>query len=540
MKAERLIVGANLQPLEDAPPADALAISGGRIVAIGSISEIQDLRGSGTEVVDVGGATLMPAFTDSHTHFKRASAVLAYFINFDEVEPKSIGDVTEAVRRKAAELGPGAWVQGDSLAPSRLEEKRFPDRRELDDAAPDNPVVLRSVGRHVVAANSSALAAAGITRDTEAPQGGRIDREESGEPNGVLHEQAQLRLDANAADTVIPNLTVDDRLRALSHGVGVLNGFGIAAIHELPRDPDQISDWLQLREREDPRVRIRFYIRGLAAQTKLEYMLGLGLRGGFGDDWIRITGVKISIDGSDSYRNAMVYEPYAGEPDNYGLQRVPDGDLFEAVRLAHAARFPVAIHAIGQRAVDLALDAFAALDVSAEDRSAMRHRIEHAYLPEHDNQLQRMADLGLILSTQPGFLYADGDAWPDLFGDEECNGWLPLARAVDLGMHIQLNSDYPCSPLDPFIAVQTAATRTTRGGKVIDPDQAISVRQALQMMTAAPAWTAFEEHWRGRLRPGYAADLVLLDRDPLAVHPSELTSLRVLSTIVDGRTVHEA
>jgi predicted amidohydrolase YtcJ len=540
MKADCVIENARVQTLGDPPNPGlhAIAITAGRIVALGSNRDIADLVGPDTERIDAQGAALLPAFTDSHTHFKRASALLAYFINFDEVLPSSVADVVAVVHDRSGDLPKGEWIQGDSLNPLHLQESRFPTRDELDTAAPDHPVVLRSVGRHVVAANSLALSLADITRETPDPEGGRIDRDPAGNPTGVLHEQAQLRLDANSADTVIPKLTAEQRIVALSRGVTSLNRYGIVAVHEMPREPEQIEDWLILREREEPRVRVRFYIRGVKAQTKLEDLLRLGLRGEFGDEWIRIGGIKISVDGSAMFRNAMVYDAYPGDDGNVGLQRVDSDELFEAVRRAHASRLQLAIHAIGQRAVDVTLDAFRALQRAGEQVAGRRHRVEHAYLPQRGDQLAQMRELGLVYSTQASFIEAEGDGLSEVFADDALPGVMPLAQALRLGLHVQLNSDFPCSPLNPLIGVQAAVTRRTRRGRVLDATQAIAARDALRMMTAAPAYTAFEESWRGRLVPGHSADLVLMDRDPTEVVPDEISSVQVLRTLVGGRTVY--
>lgn len=516
---------------------DAVAVSEGRIVSFGASREMLREHRTAREVVDADGGVLMPAFTDSHTHFKRASMVLARYIDFAALEPSSIGDVLEHVKSKRYGLAAGDWIQGDSLNPLSLREKRFPTRYELDSVVSDTPVVVRTVGRHSVAANSLALERASISAKTDDPPGGRIERDGSGEPIGVLHEEAQLRLDANRSDSVIPKPTIDERVEALREGVELLNSLGIVAVHEIPREPDQLGDWLRLREEDEPRVRVRFYIRGLEAQTKLEYLLGLGLRGEFGDEWLRIGGIKISIDGSALNRNALMYEPYPGEPDNTGLQRVETSALNEAVRQAHDARLQVAIHAIGPRAVDLALTAYEGLQRPRDEMVARRHRIEHAYLPDDSGQLERMQRLGLVYSTQPSFIDASGDSWCEVFGEDAMDGAVPLAKALSIGLPTQINSDFPCSLLNPFVGIKAAATRRTRRGRVLDPRQAISVAEAIRMMTVAPAFTAFEETWRGRLLPGFAADLILTDRDPTEIEPDDLDAVQVLRTIVGGRTV---
>lgn len=520
----------------DSELPEAVAITGGRIAGVGSASEMLDIAGHDVEVLDAAGGTILPAFTDSHTHFKRAATYMALFLDFDTVQPDSIGDVLDAVRERSVTTPPGGWIQGDSLNPVTLEEGRFPTRSELDSVSPRHPVVLRAVGRHVVAANSLALEKAGIDHATPDPPGGHIERDEAGAPTGILHEEAKLRLDADRADTVIPPPTTAERLAALAEGVRLLSSLGIATIHEIPRTAEQIGDWLLLRESRGLDVRIRFYVRGVAAQTKLEYLTGLGLRAGFGDEWVRLSGVKVSLDGSVSHRNAMVYDPYPGT-DSLGLERVTAQTLEETLRLAHDGGLPVAVHAIGQRAVDAALDGFATLAAEGRDVGALRHRIEHAFLPPRDGQLQRMKDLGLLLSTQPGFLMKSGDQWSSIFEDQELRGVMPLASALRLGVGLMINSDFPNSPLDPFVAIKAAVARRTLSGRVMEANEAISVHTAIQAMTHMPAYATFEEHVRGRVRVGHQADLVVLDRDPTLVDAEELDQVRVNHTIVGGRMV---
>lgn len=535
-----LIVGADLSAVPAARPGDdAVVVRDGVVVAIGVGGALREAAPGGATVLDARGAFLLPGLTDSHTHFQRGAVLAAHFIDFDEVAPTSIGDVIAAVKGRAVAAGPGDWVQGDSLNPQRLLEGRFPDRHELDAASPDVPVVLRGVGRHVIAANSRALALGGIDARTEDPPGGRIEREPDGTPLGILHETAQLRLDANAADTVVPRISEAKRVHALRDGVGRLHRYGIVAIHEIPREPEQVSDWQRLREEDGPTIRVRTYIRGLGARTRLVDLLALGLRGGLGDEWFRVAGVKFSIDGTVALRNAMLHDPYPGT-DERGLQRIDDAELREGIRLAHEANFQIAVHAIGQRAVDIALDAFSALPGAGDGAlRSRRHRIEHAYLPGRPSLWERFRDLGIVLSTQASFLAAEGDTWAQIFGDDLGEGWMPVRAALDTGVHVQLNSDFPCSPLDPFLGMAAAIGRRSRSGRVVSPSQAIDNRTAIDLMTTAPAWTAFEESWRGTVAPGMAADLILVDRDPLRSPVDEFAGTQVLMTMLDGRVVHD-
>jgi predicted amidohydrolase YtcJ len=530
-----VIRGAQLHAPSLRPDATALAVAGDRIVWAGRDDEVIDRVDASTAVVDARGRAVLPAFTDSHTHFKRSTLVRAFFIDFREVAPRTVSDVLGAVDAKARTLPPETWVQGDGLNDLDLEEGRFPHRHELDSVSGGRPVVLRSVGRHVVAANSLALRIAGIDRDSIPPSGGRIERDADGEPTGVLHEQGKMRLDMTAADTVIPRFTPADRLHALRQGMSYLHQHGIAGIHEMAREADEVGDYLRLREEGALSVRVRMYIRGIESATRLEHVLSLGLRSGLGDDWFRLGGVKFSIDGSGLARNAAVYEAYPGQPDNTGLLRIEREELEAAVRAAHDGGLQIALHAVGQRAFEMALSAFETLP--RPEVARMRHRIEHAYYPPMHGQMERMRGLGLIWSTQPAEIFEVGDDWTRIFGDDRMAGLMPLRTALDMGIPAVINSDFPVTTIDPFVGIQAAVTRRTLSGAILEGSEAVSVDEAISMMTAGPAFIEGAAD-RGAIAIGSLADLVLLSQDPLRIEPAALQDTRVVTTIVGGRIVH--
>jgi len=518
---------------------EAVAIHNGRVLAIGTSESLDDLHGPSTRVIDAGGRTVLPAFTDSHTHFKRSTVVRAFLIDFSEIRPTSIAEVLEAVRIKAASLPEGAWVQGDGLNDLALAERRFPVRHELDAVSGGRPVVLRSIGRHVACANTRALELAGITRDSVAPPGGRIDVDADGEPTGVLHEQGKLRLDMTRGDTVIPRYSDRERVDALAAGMHYLHERGVATIHEMAREVDEISDYLRLREEGGLTTRVRMYIRGIEADTRLEHLLALGLRTGLGDEWFTLGGVKFSIDGTGLARNAAVYEDYPGHPGNRGLLRIDQAELDAAVAASHRAGLQVAVHAIGQRAVDMAIDSFSRIG-PPEEVARMRHRIEHGYYPPPPGQLGRMRELGLVWSTQPAEIDEIGDGWTQVFGDDRLQGVMPLRTALELGIHVQINSDYPVTSLAPFVGIGAAVTRRTAGGLTLTAEEAIPVDAALRMMTNTPAYTAGNEKNAGSLTPGTYGDLVILSEDPYTTDPAHLREIRVLTTVVGGVVRYEA
>ena len=533
-----VVTNALVRTLDGDRRADMVAIADGRIAAVGSRPDARAYPKA--EVLDARGATLLPSIIDSHTHFHRAAVLRAHFIDLDQEHFSSIPAVLAAVRERAARTPKGGWIQGDSLREHRLAERRWPVRQELDSVAPDHPVILRSLGKHLTMANTAALRLAGIDRDTPDPKGGRIERDASGEPTGVLHETAKLRLDPARTDTVVPQVSEDDRLRALKDGIRMLQAHGITCLHEIVAEPDHINDYLALRERGELGVRVRYYVRAVEARTKLEYLTGLGLRGGLGDAWLRLDGIKVSVDGSMESRNAALYDPYPGTDGNRGIVRVTQDELNDVFAEANRRHLQIAVHAIGPRAVDIALVAFehALRDLPRNDH---RHRMEHAYVPADPRQFDRIKALDLLLSDQPALLYASGDAYHEIFGGEPgVKSWMPLRKALDMGIRVHANSDFPSTPIDPFIGLQAAVTRQSKGGRAVDVSQAVTVREAVHMFTTANAYASFEEQEAGTITVGKRADLMLVDRDPFETPPDQIMKTTVLATILDGDVVHRA
>ena len=530
---ELLFVNGHIRrSVEDREPVQALGLRGGRVVARGSTADLRALAAPTTGIVDLDGRSILPAFTDSHTHFHRGAVLRHLYLDFAAIGPRSIADVLTAVRDRASGLPPGAWLQGDSLSPGRLVEGRLPDRRELDGAAGDRPVLLRGIGKHVVAANSAALAAAGIDRATADPPGGRIERDEAGEPTGVLHERAKLRLDTSHPETAVPVAARSERHEALRAGVRELHRLGITTIHEMVRTPEEAEDLAALHATGELDLRVRIFYRVHEAPLSLDWLVGLGIRRGLGNDWFRILGIKISVDGWCIFRNAAVYEGYLGEAENVGIMRIEPAELAASVRRANEHGLGIAIHAVGARAVDAALDAFDA----AGPHLAGPHRLEHAHLDLEPRQLDRIRSLGLVLSSQPGFLPAYRADWARSLAPERMDRIMPLADAHRRGIPLLLNSDFPSGPLGPLAAIHAAVSRDGGEGHTIGPDQAISREVAWSGFTTVPARTAGERHL-GSLAVGNRADLIVFEKDPLDER-TDLASLSVAGTMLDGRFVY--
>lgn len=525
------LLNGNVYAAAGSPRSEAILIWGERVVALGSTAHVRDVAPAGTTHIDLDGRTVLPAVTDSHTHYHRAAQLAAHFLDFSTLAPTSLSEVIKLVgQRRASQLGE-AWIQGDNLSAATLAERRLPTRLELDAACSDRPVILRTVGKHGIAANSAALAAACITSETPDPPGGRIERDTSGIPTGVLHETAKLRLDATRADTVVPAIDERRRLDALEAGIERLSQAGIAEIHEIVQSPAEMADYQRLREEGRLKARVVFYVRVVEGQSTLSDLTRMGLRSGFGDDWLRLGGVKVSIDGSCTLHNAAVYGGYLDEPDNSGLVRIGAEDLNELVACASRNGLQVAIHAIGQRAVDMALHALQESS-DIDGPSGLRHRVEHAYLAPMPGQLDRMRDLGVVVSTQPAFLQVNGDTWPAMFGQDATNNMMPMASLLDRGIRVQINTDFPNAPLDPIANMRAAVERKTIAGQVIGKSEAVTPAMAWSLATEGSAYGAFEERRRGRLDPGFLADLVVVDGDPIA--GDSLDGVAVEATIVGG------
>ena len=490
------------------------------------------LAGPATTIIDLAGRAALPAFVDSHTHFHRAAIVRRLYLDFEVLAPRSIDDVVRHVGRRAAELPPGAWIQGDSLTAARLAEGRLPNRRELDRAAPGHPVVLRGIGKHVVVANSRALAAAGIDRATLDPPGGRIEHDKNGEPTGILHERAKLRLDQSAPDTVVPSPSAGERQAAVRAGFGDLHRLGITTIHEMVRLPEEADDFSALRASNELNVRVRLYYRIHEAPIHLDHLTSLGIRQGFGDDWLRVLGAKISVDGWCIFRNAAVHEAYLDEPDNFGIMRIEPDELQRLASAANRHGLALAIHAVGDRAIDAALDAFAA----AGPALGRPYRLEHAHLGLDGTRLRRMRDLGVVWSVQPGFLGAYAADWERCLAADRIERILPLADAAALGIPTIHNSDVPSGPQAPLAAIRAAVDRHAIDGPV-GRGQAVDVRAAWEGWTTLPHRLAGETRI-GELAVGNAADLIVLDRDPLARTIEEASEPELVATMIDGRFVH--
>ncbi|KON29262.1 hypothetical protein AC482_06935 [miscellaneous Crenarchaeota group-15 archaeon DG-45] len=513
---------------------EAVAVRDGRIVATGSTSDVMRLAGEGTEVVDLGGRTATPGFIDSHTHPSHAATRL-YEINCRSPPVRSVGEILAMVSERAGEVEPGRWIRGTNYNDLKLEERRHITRWELDEAAPENPVFISKETGHLYVVNSRALELAGIARETPDPPGGQIDRGPDGEATGLLYETA-----GDLVASLIPPYSVEEIKEGLRRVWDQFSRWGVTTTHDASAYGDAIRAYQQLLAEGVRRVRtllmVSVHPQRPAGADLLDAMTALGVESGFGSDWLKVMSLKIMGDGSGSGGSAAVYAPQHRGTKGLGLMTTSPEEMRRLTAEAHRAGIRVSIHSIGDRGIDLALDA---IEEAQRLRPApdMRHRIEHNSLCT-PKQLERIRELGVTPSSSIGYMWGVGDDYVENFGPERSRWLHPHRTMLEMGITAGGNSDHPVSDGNPLIQIYEAVTRRTRTDQVVGPEEAIAVMDAIRLYTWNGAYLGKEEDVKGNIEPGKLADIVVLDRDILTAEPEEIKDIRVEMTIVDGKVVY--
>ncbi|MEW5980748.1 MAG: amidohydrolase [Acidobacteriota bacterium] len=516
---------------EARPSAEALAIAGGRIAAVGTAAEVDPWTGPETRVIDAGGALVVPGFNDSHVHFVGGS------LQLDNVDLRDAATPEEFARRlgeRAGSTAEGEWILGGDWDDQRWMPARLPTRDLIDGGTPDTPVFVSRYDGHMALANSLALRLAGVTASTPDPPGGTIVKDAAGRPTGVLKDAAM-----NLVTRIIPPLTPEKRMRAIHRGLQHAAALGVTSVRDMGPDAGDLAAYGELAERGDLTLRLS------AAPSELQWQrqAQLGIRRGFGIPFFTMGAVKGFADGSLGSTTAYFFEPYADAPGTQGLladEMIPVEGMRERLGAADAAGLQLCIHAIGDRAISMMLDIFAdiARANGARDR---RFRIEHAqHVARKD--FARFASLGVIAAVQPYHAIDDGRWAERRIGAERIRTTYAFRSFLDAGARLALGSDWPVAPLSPMLAIYAAATRATLDGENPSgwvPEQKITVEEALRAYTAGSAYAEFQEGQKGTLAPGMLADLVILSEDILTIAPERIKDVTVRTTIVGGRIVHE-
>jgi predicted amidohydrolase YtcJ len=507
----------------------ALAISGGKIIATGSNEEIQKLKDPNTRVIDLGGHFVMPGFNDAHTHLASAGFEK---LNVDLVGAKSLEEMLQRIAARAKTAGPGEWVVGEGWDHTLWASQKLPTRQDIDAVTGDHPAIFSRVDGHIAIANSAALKAAGITSQTPDVHGGKIDHDEKSEPTGILRETAQ-----GAVRTKIPKPTQEQRRQALELAIQDAGRWGITSA----QDNSEWDDFLiyeQLEKEGKLTLRIAEWLPFDAPVDELRRRRD---HHPSGDSLLHTTMLKGFMDGSLGSRTAAMLAPYNDDAKNSGLPRYEQDALNQKAAERAQAGFQLGFHAIGDRGTRMALEAFAyAQQHSPQGLHDFRYRIEHAQVVAPED-FKEFRDLGIIASMQPNHLLTDMNWAESRIGAERAHHSYAWKEFLDDGVALVFGTDYPVEPITPFRGVYAAVTRKNEAGtKEYFPDQRITIQQAIAAYTTGSAYAEFQEKEKGLLVPGMLADFVVLDHDLTKVAPPEILKTKVLRTVVGGKTVYEA
>lgn len=514
--------------------AEAIAAAGGRIVRVGPTTDIERLIDRGTKIIDVQGKSVLPGFVESHCHPSMAGLKMCFEV--DVKNAASIDDIIDLLRQKAETLPKGKWVKGFGYNDRRLKEKRHPTRWDLDKATTVHPVFLGRTDGHLAVTNSLGLDLAKITKAAPDPDGGRFDRDpDTGEPTGVLREKAQ-----GAANKLIPQYTVREIKEGLVAACRQLAAWGITSFHDAAVVRDAMIAYQELLAENRLPLRVAVMIPGnpmLELPGYLQELKALGIRAGFGNDRLRFYGTKFMCDGSMSGWTAALYEAYDNDPNEFGITVSSEEELTAGIVEAHKAGLRPVTHAIGDRAIDIVLDA---IEKALRERPDPNHRmsIEHCSLPTME-AIDRMKRLGVLPSSSVGFIYELGPAHLLGLGSERLKRYFPHRTYLDKGILSVGNSDWFVTSGNIAQQIYAVVTRKAYTGEVIGPEQAISIKDALRLYTINGAYASFEETLKGSLEPGKLADMVVLDRDIFAVAEDEIKEVKVETTIVGGEIVYQ-
>ena len=547
---------------EEDTVAEAVAIKNGRIVKVGSSEEVQVLAGTHTEVIDLNGRAVLPGLTDAHVHMIKGGTQALDPRKLDcrdlyHPEIKSIEDVVDRIGEHAKKTLKGDWIiaMGSPMGDFRFSEGRYPTRLDLDKATTDHPAFI-SFGAHITIVNSLGLKIAGITRETPDPIAGLIVKDDSGEPTGLLREKAQnlvsnltspggreLIEDAIRRGVTIPSIssyTLEDLKEGARNAVQRCLERGVTTVHDIVTSPEEIRAYQEVLEEDQLKMRIHLMVRVYESRITADSMLNLGMKTGFGNDMLKIGGIKLSIDGGMTGCNAAFYEPYTHEPWNTGVVRIPQETLDDLVLRFHKAGHRLVVHAIGDKAFDMILDAYEKA-ITEDPRSDHRHRIEHGpgnYLCT-PKRLKRMKDLGIFPVPNINFLYYFGDPLYATIGQERMKSAFPFKMLKDAGFRFSSGTDAPgYMPVDVLRDIWTCVVRKTWNGVEVSPEEALSVLDAIKVFTIDAACAGFEEDIKGSIEAGKLSDLIVLSEDILTVDSNAIKDIKVDYTIVNGEIVY--
>jgi predicted amidohydrolase YtcJ len=527
--ADLIVVNAKVRTMDASKPsAEAVAVLDNKIIAVGSNEEIRALVGEKTQTIDAGGKLLLPGFNDSHVHFLDGGLQLS---SVDLRDAKSPAEFAERIKKFAAKLPKGRWILGGTWDHENWTPNNLPTKELIDAVTPDNPVFVQRLDGHMALANSLALKMAGVTRETKTPAGGEIVRDSQGNPTGVLKDSAM-----GFVYKVVPPDTFEQKLEAARAATDYAASLGVTSVQDMSAGTD-VAVYQELIRQGKLKTRI-YAVSPLGDWQRWQKT---GIRRAFGDEMLRVGGLKGFADGSLGSTTAWFYKPYLDAPNSTGLASDEIPKMFENVAGADKSELQVMIHAIGDRANDEILKVYERVEKENGKRDR-RFRVEHA---QHLNAdlIRRFAADKVVASMQPYHTIDDGRWAYKRLDEKRLKGTYAFRSLLDSGAVLAFGSDWFVAPLNPIAGVYAAVTRRTFDNKNPAgwiPEQKISVEEAVRAYTVGSAFAEFQENVKGTIAPGKLADFVILSDDIFSTNPNNIEKTRVVMTIVDGRIVYEA
>src|SRR5580704_11625476 len=531
--ADLIITNAKIWTVDKSEPnAQAVAMLGDRIAAVGSNAEIDAWRGPHSQVIDAGGKLLLPGFNDSQVHFVSGG------IQLDSVDLKNAASPQEFARpigERAKQTPRNEWIVGGNWDETKWNPPNIPVKELIDSLTPDTPVFVTRYDGHMGLANSLALRLAGITAKTPDPPGGMIVRDAQGNPTGALKDAAMDYL-----DKVIPPLSHEQRLKAVKRALAHAALLGVTSVQNMNPDYEDIAVYSELLQRGELTTRIYAapYIMNVDDQTKI------GIRHAFGGPYLRIGAVKAYADGSLGSGTAYFFDPFIDQSGNHGLlsdQMQPVSLMRDRMMKADSAGLQICTHAIGDQGISMILDIYAEV-TKAHGDTDRRLRIEHAqHMAAKD--FDRFAQLHVIASVQPYHAIDDGRFAESHIGHDRASRTYAFRTFLDHGVRLAFGTDWEVAPLDPVLGLHAAVTRATLDGKNPNgwfPEQKLTVAEAVEAYTMGSAYAEFQEKEKGSITPGKLADMVLLSDDIFTIAPASIRDVKALKTIVGGKLVWDS
>ena len=507
------------------PRAEAFAIKNGRFIAVGRSGDVRNLATNRTQVVDVERMTVTPGFIDAHCHPSGVNELYGVNTNL-----RTVTDIQAAIRRKASTTPPGLWIDGFMFDDTKLD--RPLTRLDLDQATSDHPVSVAHRGGHTNWYNTMALDLAGVTRQTPDPPDGRFFRDQSGNLTGRVAENARNVFQrVGQRETFTPDQRRARARAGMRHMSELFNACGLTSVHNAGTSPDHILAYEDTRKNGELTHRAYMMIRSPQAFAGLK---AANMYTGFGDEWIRVGGIKFVADGSASERTMRMSTPYVGTND-YGILTMTQDQIYEAVDDAHSHNFQVGIHANGDVTIDMVLKAYERALQKWPDPNR-RHRIEHCTLVNPD-LVRRIKACGCIPTPFWTYVYFHGEKWSQ-YGDDKVQFMFAHRSFLDAGIRVPGASDYTPGPFEPLMAIQSMVTRKDYKGRVWGPNQKVTVDEALTIATINGAYASSEENLKGSITAGKLADFVVLEKDPHDVDADQIMNIKVNRTVVGGKTVY--